>query len=444
MLKTTVMKKTFFIILSFAAAISCSETLRPDSDNNVAISRQQETSTPNYHIGLETALESLDEFIATMDGTKSNSDRIRIADVLRFGRHPGTTVKSTESTDTSTILYVVNFEDDAGYAVLAADSRLPVDVYAVTEKGRVDRNDLYPDQDGEFNPLALIHASAAGHLHVTDSLGFGPNEDQFPKLHPFDTLLDIWAGEWVTTRWGPWRNDKNIPIMLKTRWHQREPFNNYVKPNAAGCTTIALFQLMAYNEYPANHTINGIHIPYSDLKKIAYINSGNPVYANEVATFVLNFHNRYMDLHFDESTLIFPTAAKKYLESVGYTNVNLSKNSNKCDASTIYNSLNKGYPVLISAKSNGLNAHTWVIDGYIRQYRTGVKIGEETEHVYGRTLEIREFVHCNWGWQGYNDGYFYMGIFDSNNPISTNEIRKTSEDNGYYKSFYRIITYELP
>ena len=131
------MKKTFFIILSFAVAISCSEALRPDFDN-IGINQQQEISAPDYHIGLETALESLDEFFDAMDGTKSTSDRIRIADVIRLGRQPGTTVKSTESTDTSTILYVVNFEDDAGYAVLAADSRLPVDIYAVTEKGRAD------------------------------------------------------------------------------------------------------------------------------------------------------------------------------------------------------------------------------------------------------------------------------------------------------------------
>ena len=131
------MKKPFFIILSFVVAISCSETLRPDSDN-VGICRQQEISAPDYHISLETALESLDGFFDAMDGTKSTSDRIRIADTIRLGRQPGTTVKSIESTDTSTILYVVNFEDDAGYAVLAADSRLPVDIYAVTEKGRAD------------------------------------------------------------------------------------------------------------------------------------------------------------------------------------------------------------------------------------------------------------------------------------------------------------------
>lgn len=439
------MKKTFFIILSFAVAISCSETLRLDSDN-IRINQQQEISAPDYHIGLENALESLDGFIAAIDGTKSGTLESRIANIIRLGRQPGAVLKSEDDTDTSTLLYIVNFKDSAGYAVLAADSRLPTDIYALTETGNADEDDFLSGQGGpeeDFNPLGMIYRSA---LHGNFNTGRDTTIIPFPDptIPIGDSLPNIYVGEWVITQWGPWRNDKNIPIMLKTRWHQREPFNNYVKPNAAGCTTIALFQLMAYNEYPANHTINGIHIPYSDLKKIAYINSGNPVYANEVATFVLNFHNRYMDLHFDESTLIFPTAAKKYLESVGYTNVNLSKNSNKCDASTIYNSLNKGYPVLISAKSNGLNAHTWVIDGYIRQYRTGVKIGEETEHVYGRTLEIREFVHCNWGWQGYNDGYFYMGIFDSNNPVSTNEIRKTSEDNGYYKSFYRIITYELP
>ena len=167
------MKKPFFIILSFVVAISCSETLRPDSDN-VGICRQQEISAPDYHISLETALESLDGFFDAMDGTKSTSDRIRIADTIRLGRQPGTTVKSIESTDTSTILYVVNFEDDAGYAVLAADSRLPVDIY----------------------PLNLIYTSSCNILTFTDSLGdSSPRTDTDPTIFIGDTLKDIWAGE---------------------------------------------------------------------------------------------------------------------------------------------------------------------------------------------------------------------------------------------------------
>lgn len=442
MLKTTVMKKTFFIILSFAAAISCSETLRPDSDNNVAISRQQETSTPNYHIGLETALESLDEFIATMDGTKSNSDRIRIADVLRFGRHPGTTVKSTESTDTSTILYVVNFEDDAGYAVLAADSRLPVDVYAVTEKGRVDRNDLYPDQDGEFNPLALIHASAAGHLHVTDSLGFGPNEDQFPKLHPFDTLLDIWDGEWVITQWGPWNTIINRPAMLMTQWEQGSPYKDKTGAKDAGCTVVAVAQMMAYNQYPTH--LDGVKMPFDILRTMQHISTIS-AYADDVARL-------YADIFFDcgaisfgeMGTLLWPKDVVPYLEKLGYSNVKLHKNDSKCDMNKIHISVDKGYPAIVSAlDANTLKGHTWIVDGHIKQARQGRKVGEKSGDFYGNINEIREYVHCNWGWSGKDDGYYYSGIFNTEKPVYKNPTTKSNEESNF-KSFFRIITYELP
>ena len=129
------MKKTIFTIITVAAVISCSKNLEPDiPDNNLP----PDTVVPYYHISLENALESLDAFAASINKTKSASDEIRITDVIRLRKLPEAYVKSDEDTDTSTLLYIVNFEDDAGYAVLAADSRLPVDIYAVTEKGRAD------------------------------------------------------------------------------------------------------------------------------------------------------------------------------------------------------------------------------------------------------------------------------------------------------------------
>lgn len=434
------MKKTFFIILSFAVAISCSEALRPDFDN-IGINQQQEISAPDYHIGLETALESLDEFFDAMDGTKSTSDRIRIADVIRLGRQPGTTVKSTESTDTSTILYVVNFEDDAGYAVLAADSRLPVDIYAVTEKGRADRNDLSSsDCNGEtFNPLAIIHASAASIINVSDSLIKDPDADDPKRPHPYDTLRDIWAGEWVITRWGPWTTSINYPAMLMTQWGQGSPYKDKTGAKDAGCGVTAVAQMMAYNQYPP--LLDGVRIPYDTLRKMKHVYT-NSDYADDVATLFAHIFKGCKTEPFLGGMLTWPKNIVPYLKELGYKNVDIYKHPSKCDTEMIYSSLDKGYPVLITATTKNFHGHTWVIDGYIKQYRTGTKVGEETGKTYGTDYESREFMHCNWGWDGDKDGYFYSGIFDSNRPsvIPTTK----GESDGYYRSYYRIITYEIP
>lgn len=438
------MKKTFFIILSFAVAISCSETLRPDFDN-IGINQQQEISAPDYHIGLETALESLDEFFDAMDGTKSTSDRIRIADVIRLGRQPGTTVKSTESTDTSTILYVVNFEDDAGYAVLAADSRLPVDIYAVTEKGRADRNDLSSsDCNGEtFNPLAIIHASAASIINVSDSLIKDPNADypKYPILN--DTLRDIWAGEWVITRWGPWTTSINYPAMLMTQWGQGSPYKDMTGAQYAGCTVTAIAQMMAYNQYPPS--LDGVRMPYDTLRKLKHVYT-NSDYANDVARL-------YADIFFDcgaisfgnNGTLLWPKDVIPYLEKLGYTNVEFYKNASSCDMNRIYKSIEKGYPAIVSAlDANTLKGHTWIVDGHIKQIREGRKVGEESGDFHGTVGESREFVHCNWGWNGNDDGYYYSGIFNTENPAPYKTPTTKSSEESNFKSFFRIITYEIP
>ena len=435
------MKKTFFIILSFAVAISCSEALRPDFDN-IGINQQQEISAPDYHIGLETALESLDEFFDAMDGTKSTSDRIRIADVIRLGRQPGTTVKSTESTDTPCILYVVNFEDDAGYAVLAADSRLPVDIYAVTEKGRADRNDLSSsDCNGEtFNPLAIIHASAASIINVSDSLIKDPDADypKYPILN--DTLRDIWAGEWVITRWGPWTTSINYPAMLMTQWGQGSPYKDMTGAQYAGCGVTAVAQMMAYNQYPP--LLDGERIPYDILREMKHVYT-NSNYADDVAVLFKHiFIGCKAKPYGEDGTLVWPKNIVTYLENLGYKNVDIYKNPSKFNTSLVYNSIVKGYPVLVTAITDEFAGHTWVIDGYLKQVREGRKVGEESGDFHGTVGESREFVHCNWGKSGDNDGYFYPGVFESKKPAIIPTTK--GESDGYYRLFYRIITYEIP
>lgn len=435
------MKKTFFIILSFATAISCSETLRPDSDN-IRINQQQEISVPDYHIGLENALESLDGFIAAIDGTKSGTLESRIANIIRLGRQPGAVLKSEDDTDTSTLLYIVNFKDSAGYAVLAADSRLPTDIYALTETGNADEDDFFSGQDGpeeDFNPLGMIYRSA---LHGNFNTGRDTTIIPFPDptIPIGDSLPNIYVGEWVITQWGPWNMSINYPAMLMTQWGQGSPYKDMTGAQYAGCGVTAVAQMMAYNQYPP--LLDGERIPYDILREMKHVYT-NSNYADDVAVLFKHiFIGCKAKPYGEDGTLVWPKNIVTYLENLGYKNVDIYKNPSKFNTSLVYNSIVKGYPVLVTAITDEFAGHTWVIDGYLKQVREGRKVGEESGDFHGTVGESREFVHCNWGKSGDNDGYFYPGVFESKKPAIIPTTK--GESDGYYRLFYRIITYEIP
>ena len=130
-----------------------------------------------------------------------------------------------------------------------------------------------------------------------------------------------------------------------------------------------------------------------------------------------------------------PTAAEDYLNTIGYVDVELYRGGDSFDVERVCNSLAFGYPVLVSALRSLTAGHTWVIDGYLKQYRVGAKYGEESGDYYGTETEFREMLHCNWGWKdGLHNGYFYVGVFDSDNPV----VETRSSDGDCYDKFYRI------
>ena len=441
------MKKILFTTITMAIVLSCSKTLEPDITDNDA--RPSDTAVPHYNITLETALQSLDGFFASINEDKSVPDEINIAEVIRLNRSPWTTVKSDEDTDTSALLYIVNFENDAGYAVLAADSRLPTDIYALTENGRADESDFLstPDGCGDFNPLNLIYKSALGPFTDCDTSILLP---PVPPIQVGDTLQKL-EGEWVVTHWGNWKTTEEVPAMLMTQWGQGSPYKDLTGAQYAGCGVTAVAQMMTYNQYPP--LLDGERIPYDILREMKYVYT-NSNYADDVAVLFKHiFIGCKAKSYGEDGTLVWPKNIVTYLENLGYKNVDIYKNPSKFNTSLVYNSIAKGYPAIITAVNSDTDlgdiitgngdAHTWVIDGYVKQARHGEKVGEKTGQSYGGTGESREFVHCNWGWNGNYDGYFYPGIFNENKPAPYRDQTKSSQGTGSYERFYRIITYNL-
>lgn len=95
--------------------------------------------------------------------------------------------------------------------------------------------------------------------------------------------------------------------------------------------------------------------------------------------------------------------------------------------------------------------------GYLKQQRTVTRRvidlvpngsgGYRYEVKTSYPIETRELVHCNFGWGGKADGYYYFKAFDTRNgavDTDTNDPYKTgnnSKSDWYVNTHYRMIKY---
>ena len=108
-------KLNFFCTLAVIFAfVSCNS----DSDS---ILEPIESTESTHTISLEEALANLNDFVND-DATRSGNTTFKIADVVTVS-YPSNT-RSGNTTNCSSIAYVANFENNQGYAILAADDRI--------------------------------------------------------------------------------------------------------------------------------------------------------------------------------------------------------------------------------------------------------------------------------------------------------------------------------
>ena len=103
-----------------------------------------ETNTDNgtnpYRISEEEALANLDAFFAANSGgnTRTSASAPRVKNLIGIRNHDKVT--RGEAEDTTTLLYVANFENQQGFALLAADKRIDTPVIGVSEQGEISED----------------------------------------------------------------------------------------------------------------------------------------------------------------------------------------------------------------------------------------------------------------------------------------------------------------
>jgi hypothetical protein len=401
-------------------AISCNDEsqLLTDSTQSVDI----ETADINTKVSAEEAEQHVLTMLNDMDnasvmnggisarrGPNSNNNRkIRNVQAVRVGnkgniRKFKKEIGLAESIDT--LMYIVNFEDNQGYAIVAADNRTE-NVYAIIDQGMLSADSLeYYDNPG----LNVFMEDAAVKI-LTD---MKKNFRKPKKNNPVTYATTVPAGA--------------ANIYLKTRWSQGAPYNQYCpldggKRCPTGCTVTAVAQLVAHFEtinsvqWSYNGSSGGATLNWDRIKSDCTSNQGKlpvtSVSAIEVAHLM-----RHLGLAMDADYSANGTGVDSSkgvnwmnnwggLSATGLSSYNTGTISSVIIANTtfppdpqnrklVYIRAYAKKKTFLGITTGYTDGHVWIIDGqYIPKMGT-------------------TYFHCNFGWGGQADGFYLTDVFDT-------------------------------
>lgn len=409
-------------------------------------------------IPLETALETLNDFLSSheseMPQTKSGSPR-RISSIDIYPpSYSATKSVDRDSTGQNPVAYIVNFEDNDGFAVLGANDKLP-GIIAVTEGGYID-----PATLKVYNKAPTRLSDIGGESSDGDDWSGDNLDSQYYCEEDGDYYSAMASGaddnpivnglirngtfeppiEYGDDTGYPEKFAKCSPLV-NLKWHQDAPYNKYCKrgiggkePAAVGCSNLALAMIVTANEFPNQLTINNVPLSYPEMKCYPKIGNLSDSGRENVTLLIGYSYNNVLKLTGKNYTMVTPEQIRKRLIALGYTNVIKHKNKTfdsgwvKC----ISNMLADGKPVFMSAIPKSIkHAHSWVVDG--------------ATYKKENNLEGEYLLHFNFGWGGKSNGYFSINCL---NPAKGVIYDKNSTEN-YTKDYlyvwhFRLLTYDIP
>lgn len=422
-------------------------------------------------IPVEEALDELNALLGALSSETRAAGAFTPGKAIREIRvSGGSEATRSEGCDLpDTMVYVVNFSDDQGFAVLGARRSLEP-VYAVTESGSFDA--------GKLN--AAIAEAQARRLRGEESPETRTEEGAAPVSeigtdYAYLLLADAMvaapriAADTLSKTYGPWQRHPAIGPLVEVKWDQTYPFNMNLPESSSwtgyyykgrypvGCGIIAAAQVMTSVRRPSKAPGYKGEYNWGDLNGIsnyANLRSFTPSYSPANASeSVRNYVEQMADvLHYlgvqfkatydSSGTGVYVddvAAALKYLDPLYYAKARVVPFATNKDA--IYTNLDNDKPMYIRGTSPSGGGHAWVVDGYFTRSRTvtyELRMGYTGPIYTEQRVETNRFLHFNWGYQGDYDGYFAEGIFDMNQRDSKDDIIDAHTSN--YKGSYNYGT----
>lgn len=421
----------------------------------------------SYSVTVEEALQNLDAELAVLyegDETRSGSTRRLVRSVRSIGYDDllPATRSDERPADVEDLLYLVEFADGCGSAVLGADRRVE-SVFAVLDETVLSPADFAAaPTEGECETeeelrgfIATLIADEAVAQAITfpspgDSTGFTRPHPIYITEGPDQDIL-------VVARQAP---------LLRTKWHQHSPYNDMcerhytgsgIRSTLAGCAPIAVAQVLYGNSQPTMIKINNDVFDRSRLASCEYGYEPDYYARIEVARFVYKI-GMYMGANYlDGKTPAPNSGAEGVFKHVGYKSVAFLPITESLVETMITNKM----PFYTYGAEKGKpSAHAWVIDGINfynirdwlvkyappRDLNSGQR-GEEISRELLRSTPVRK-VHCNMGWGGQCDGYYSFNVFDTTKRLDNKDIDTSIGDTPGSQPYnfnynFRMITYTL-
>lgn len=386
----------------------------------IASSCQQEGLMINSDIGSELTSDLMSESEAIQLAEemyqlhypslpKSRSSRVENVQVIRG--------KQARSLGDS-LIYVVNFANNAGYVMLAAP-RIEEPLIAVVENGNYNTY-FGTDNPGlkDFLQMAEQYVASAP---INDS------KIDTSKFKDFERLPVYKKDSVVVAEYG-----KDAVPFVGIKWGQNYPENLYT-PNRTpcGCVATAIAQLMSFYEpstpiqytYPqatkSSEVINWLDVRMIRTSSYTNFPSCDLCYADENSHQVLGRlcrqigHLGFAEYH-DEGTSISSARVIPLLNTF-ITNMKV-ENWENYSPFAIMHHIDNG-PVFMASTS-----HAWIADSYY--YKKTQYAWYKLDHIFqvwhydsyiGES--VINSVHFNWGWNGRDDGYFSGSVCALENGV---------------------------
>lgn len=415
------MRHRFLIPLFVLLATGCTtHDIEPEFPVDVT-SNQSQNVVDNQiisekYLSAEEAGDIASAFMSMLDNNeeKSRGEVARtVSDISLLDTHH---ISRTSAIDTT--FYLVNFEN-GGFSLIAADREIDNKIYVYSPTGEFDAED---------NPGVKIYlenaiATMADAPRRSDAIYQQTNISRAPSDPgpPLGTVGEELINGVLYKYYPKDVHDIKGPL-LKTHWHQKDPYNSqcpiYGKDTTVvGCVAIAMGQICSYHKWPQNmsgHTYN-----WDDMLKKSSHSYVSDIGLYDIAHLLRNIGKLVkMNYGVDASGATNPNALAGFKE-MGYNNVQFDDFIvPQCVAY-----INSDGPVYISGVSYR-GGHAWVVDGY-DFYSTAYDYfnADTGEYAFTRNNSvIYTYLHFNLGWGGKSDAYY---LCDGTN----------NGESGQYKNF---------
>lgn len=371
--------------------------------------------------------------------------------------------------------YVVNYQNEGGYAVITTDGE-DITTVAITSGGYLNPTFLQDAIDNVENTTFTYNEGVAespqdfeyGDEYIQpypmDPLPYEEdlinNTEPLPNDHPsirfiaetlvsmenlpedamYETVNNTMAH--VDTSFiSLWAPIEGVAPLIKTKWGQRGvyqqscPIMSNGERALVGCVAIAVGQTVAY--------LAPTHINY-DWDRLVNIGNKDDVYAeNESADdkeLVADYLRYIADgVHTNYgvsgSGANIPNTTNFYIDEIRLSNVTIyNDNGSFTFQEQMKLRLKRHLPINVFAGFTEGN-HAFIIDGYI----------EQVKYVNRNLSLMRNVFHINWGWNGVGDGYYVMPNLDYTDRDAYDSEIDTGISGGVTNAYnINFLTYSIP